>query len=330
VTAPEIGVLVPVRLETRFVAPDRRGRWRLRLRVVPDAFSVTNHDDRPSTVELDAVEAMWRAAGGRRLESPAGRRAWRALAAAVGAERAAWLARTFPPVTAPDGTLTVSRPDETRTQMRAPRVMGLPPTLEVWIARGGRSPAQAATLTVLAGEIDLDLDDPDRTEQPWWTSFPEAVRVGLAAEVDLGTARPVDIDAVYVVGIGGGDPGPLLTAQANSGNLGVVAPGSPTSSVNGEAAVSLGDADTWRRLVPVRPRAQAGTVAVSTALAGAPVVPAVVGGDADHRPLNSSLVGALWPALWGHSLANPGRSTTARPRRCPCCHRSAGTPPGPG
>ena len=30
----------------------------------------------------------------------------------------------------------------------------------------------------------------------------------------------------------------------------------------------------------------------------------VVGGDADHRPLNRALVGALWPALWGHSLAN--------------------------
>ena len=30
----------------------------------------------------------------------------------------------------------------------------------------------------------------------------------------------------------------------------------------------------------------------------------VVGGEADHRPLNRALVGALWPALWGHSLAN--------------------------
>ena len=67
-----------------------------------------------------------------------------------------------------------------------------------------------ATLTVLADEIDLDLDEPDRTDQPWWASFPEAQRVGLAAEIDLGPGGPTDIDALYVVGIGGGDPGPLL------------------------------------------------------------------------------------------------------------------------
>ena len=91
----EIAVLVPVRLETRFVAPGPS--WRLRVRVVPDAVSISNHDELASTVELDAVEAMWIAAGGRRLESAEGRRAWRTLAAAVGAERAAWLARTFPP-----------------------------------------------------------------------------------------------------------------------------------------------------------------------------------------------------------------------------------------
>ena len=312
-TAPQIGVLLPVRLETRFVAPgSATGRWRLRVRVVPDAVSITMHDELASTVELDAVEAMWRAAGGHGLESPEGRRAWRALAAAVGAERAAWLARTFPPVTSPAGEITIARPSETRTAMRAPAVVGLPPALEIWIARGGQPAAQAATLTVLADEIDLDLDDPDSTSQPWWTSFSEAVRVGLAAEIDLGTAEPVDLDAVYVVGLGGGDPGPLLTAHADGGRMGIVAPGSATSSVDGEAAVALGDADAWRRLVRVGPKAQAGTVAVSTALAGAPVVRGVVGGESDHRPLNRALVGTLWPALWGHALANVwGYATTA-------------------
>jgi hypothetical protein len=304
VSVPEIGVLLPVRLETRFVAPGRRGPWRLRVRIVPDAVSITNHDELASMVELDAVEAMWRAADGQGLESPEGRRAWRALATAVGAERAAWLARTFPPVRGAGGQIGIARPSQTRSDMRAPRVMGLPPTMEVWIARGGGAPVQAATLSVLAEAIDLDLGDADSTDQPWWTSFPEAVRVGLAAEIDLGTAPPVDIDALYVVGIGGGDPGPLLTAQADSGRLGIVAAGSATSTVNGEPALPLGDADTWRRLVPLGPTAQPGTVAVSTALAGAPVLNGVVGGDSDHRPLGRAIVGAVWPALWGHSLSN--------------------------
>jgi hypothetical protein len=305
VSAPVVGVLVPVRLETRFVEPaGRLPDWRLRVRIVPDAVSITNHDDLATGAELDAVEAMWRAADGHGLESPEGHRAWRDLALAVGPERAAWLARTFPPTTGPDGQITIARPGETRTDMRAPKVMGLPPAMELWLARGGGPPLLAATLTVLAQDVDLDLDDPNSTKQPWWVSFEEAVRVGLAAELDLGTAPPTDIDALYVVGIGGGDPGPLLSSQADAGRLGIVPPGSATSSVNGAEAVSLGDTDSWRRLVSVGTTGQAATAAVSEALAGAPVVRGVVGGDKDHRPVNKALVGALWPALWGHSLAN--------------------------
>jgi hypothetical protein len=278
--------------------------WHLRVRVIPDAVSIATHDDLASATELDAVEAMWRAAGGQGLESSAGRRAWRDLASAVGAERAAWLARTFPPTTGPDGQITITRPNQTRTQMRAPKVVGLPPAMELWLARGGAAPQLTAQLTVLAQDIDLDLDDPNSTTQPWWASFPEAVRVGLAAEIDLGPDQPQDIDALYVVGIGGGDPGPLLTAQADSGRLGIVPPGSATSSVDGEAAVSLGDADAWRRLVPVGTTAQAGTAAVSKAVVGAPLVRGVIGGERDHGPVNRALMGALWPALWGHALAN--------------------------
>ena len=86
--APQIGVLLPLRLETRFNRSGRPARWSIRVRVVPDAMSIANHDDVPSAFELDAVEAMWRAAGGANLESPEGQRAWRTLAASVGPERA--------------------------------------------------------------------------------------------------------------------------------------------------------------------------------------------------------------------------------------------------
>lgn len=310
--AAQIGVLLPVRLETRFHRSGRPVRWSIRVRVIPDAMSIANHDDVPSAFELDAVEAMWRAAAGSNLESPEGQRAWRTLAASVGPERGAWLARTFPPVIGSEGTITITRPSQTRTDARAPRVLGLPPILEIWIARGGAAPAQAAQLTVRAADVDLDLDDPNSTKQPWWTSFTEAVRVGLAAEIDLGAATPTDIDAIYVVGIGGGDPGPLLAAQADSGRLGIVSPGSATSTVDGKDAISLGDVDSWRRLVAVGTNAQAGTVAVSKAVAGAPRLRGVIGGEDDHRPLNRAVMGVLWPAMWGHSLANVwGFSTQA-------------------
>lgn len=297
---PEIGVLVPIRLETRFVAPAANQPWKLRIRVIPDAVSITNHDDRPSDVELDAVEAMWRTIGSSGLESAVGQQAWRALATRVGAERAAWLARTFPAGS--------PRPAQTRQEFRAPRLMGLPPTMELWMARGGAAQL-AATLIPLVTDIDLDLDQPERTDQPWWTSFAEAVRVGMAAEIDLGVATPDDIDALYVVGIGAGDPGPLITAQSRSGRFGVLGPGTATSSVDGAVAASLGDADTWRRLVPLRASDQPGTASVVASLIGSTAslpsaLPAVVGGGSNHTPIARAVVKAVWPALWGHSLAN--------------------------
>jgi hypothetical protein len=297
-----VGVLLPVRLETRFVTPVEGAGWRLRVRVIPDAVSITNHDDRPSALELDAVEAMWSevgASGAAGLESATGRRAWRTLATTVGAERAAWLARTFPPGT--------PRPNTVRDDFRAPHLMGLPPTIEVWIGRAGRPPQRMATMTVRADEVDLDLQESDRTDQPWWTSFDEAVRVGLAADIDLGEGAPDDLDVVYVVGIGAGDPGPLLTAQAHSGRLGVLALGAATSTVSGVPAAPLGDADTWRKLVADVATSQAGTSAAADALVGEERLanlPAVVGGAAHAAPVGRALVRTLWPALWGHSLAN--------------------------
>jgi hypothetical protein len=302
-TAPEIGVLLPMRIETRFIDRGPAG-WALRVRVVPDAVSISSHDAAPSTLELDAVEAMWRAAGSANLESAKGRAAWRTLARLVGPETASYLARTFPLVHGPDGGITIDRPDLTRTGMHSPQLHGLPPTMELWLARAGQPARRVATLTPLVSEIDLDLNDPDSTKQPWWTSFAEAVRVGLAAELDLGTAVPDDIDTLYLVGIGGGDPGALLTAQADSGRLGMIAPGTPTNSVDGEPAASLGDDDAWRRLVRVRAEKQPGANAVRAAWGAPADLPGVLDGEPSHRELNSDLVRALWPALWGHALGN--------------------------
>jgi hypothetical protein len=299
---PQIGVLVPMRLETRFVK--RGSAWFLRVRVVPDAVSITNHDDTPSKLELDAVEAMWRQVGSNNLESAKGRAAWRGLAALVGAEQAAWLARTFPPVKAANGTISIKRPPgQHRTVMHAPRLNGLPPTLELWLARGGQPAQPVAILAPVLSDIAVDLDDPDSTDQPWWTSFTEAVRVGMAKEVELGAVAD-DIDTLYLVGIGGGDPGALLAAQADSGRLGVIAPGSATNSVDGLPATTLGDVDDWRQLARARASQQAGGNAVRSALGAPSTLPAVVGGDHDHRGVNGSLVAALWPALWGHALGN--------------------------
>ena len=276
-SAPTVGVLLPVRLETRFVPPSAAAGWLLRVRVVPDAVSITTRSPEPSALELDAVEAMWREAGSADLETATGRAAWRALAGLVGSETAAWLARSFPPRTDAGGVITITRPTSVRTGMHAPRLNGLPPAMELWLARGGGSPLRVSTLAPLVDEIDIDLDDPDSTDLPWWTSFAEAVRVGLAAEIDLG-ARGDDIDVLYVIGIGGGDPGALLTDQADSGRLGLIGLGTATTSVDGEPTAAFGGIDTWRRLVHTRAAEQTGADAVRSAVGGPGTMPAVVGG----------------------------------------------------
>src|SRR3954454_21608645 len=92
-----VGVLLPVRIETRF------STGRLRLRVVPDEPWFSRHDPRVSAGEVDALH--------RYADTPATtererEQAWRDLAAAVGGPRAAYLVRTMVK-TAPDGTTTV-------------------------------------------------------------------------------------------------------------------------------------------------------------------------------------------------------------------------------
>ena len=71
-----------------------------------------------------------------------------------------------------------------------------------------------------------------------------------------------------------------------------------------------------RRLAPPCPRRhqrrRRARSRVSKAVAGAPALRGVIGGSNDHRPLNRAVMGVLWPALWGHSLATSGDS---RPKR---------------
>ena len=59
---------------------------------------------------------------------------------------------------------------------------------------------------------------------------------------------PDDIDVLYVVGLGNGEyePARLFEAHEAAGSLGLLAPGTPTNTVDGAPAADLGrDADAW-------------------------------------------------------------------------------------
>ncbi|MET9023770.1 hypothetical protein ABZV93_27730 [Actinopolymorpha sp. NPDC004070] len=293
-----VGVMMPVRIETRF----RPGR--LLLRVVPDEPWFARHDDRVSQGEVDSLQRYLDALDAAGTE-PERTQAWRELVTQVGGARAVFLLRTLV-VTGPDGrpVLRPLDPDEIREEPRLPRIEGFPDRLYVWLARGGGAPALATTMSVDRTRLLADFPDPDVPgDRRWWEDWDEAVAAGLAAEIPL-DGEPGDIDALYVTGLGDGDPAALFADHRDEGRLATLPPGTPTNSVDGKAAAPLGnDPDTWWDVL--RTPAGESDRAVSAALTGDPDLLGNLPGPSEpHRALNSAMVSALWPALWGFAGAD--------------------------
>lgn len=298
---PEIGVLLPLRLETRFYPP-AAGGWRLRLRVIPDTASVDQHDPVPTDQELDAVQALWLAAPNG-LDTNEGRAAWRMLVDRIGGPRAAWLARNFPPNPAVGNQIT--RPATTRQDPRLSEISGLPPAIEIWLGRGGNAPARVAQLSPKKALLDMRFPDPTTpATATWWSSWTKSVAAGVGVEIDIGIASPSDIDVIYAVGVGTDDPAGLFRAHRDAGLLGILEPGTPTNTVDGAPAADLGeDPEGWLQRVLSGTVAGRGSELISVALTGRPDTLGPVPGDTtDPRTPGQAMVAALWPPVWGHAL----------------------------
>lgn len=262
----DVGVLVPLRLETLFLrVPDTANDWLLRLRVVPESISVRGHDpslspaaddpDRAATHEargeLAAAGRFWRALGrtGRLkpawLAQPKGSRAFAALAEEIGAARAAWVACATRGVRR-DGVVVAEAIAPAAEQM--PTVFGLPAQLDVriWTRADGdgtlhalgqlsRHPADdGADPGEIDGELPLDVPSETTVGDNWLTDWTQAVRRGVAGEFPLPHGiGPLDIGGIAVVGVGDHDPGVLLSDHALSGALAAAPLGTAAHSVDG-------------------------------------------------------------------------------------------------
>ena len=70
-------------------------------------------------------------------------------------------------------------------------------------------------------------------------------RIGLAADLDS-PGDPSDIDALYVTGLGDAQFARNFADQRDEGRLGLIAPGTPTNSVDGApAATPARDPGSW-------------------------------------------------------------------------------------
>jgi hypothetical protein len=333
----EIGVLLPVRLETRL--NEVNGVWRLRLRVCPDEASILRQGDSVSRAEWDLLQRFWQRFTGPDVGSAAlaawlatdeGTDAWRELAAALLPARACTLATAHPPANLDAqgrGSLSLDPPGN--GEIVHNRVNGFPESLDVW----AKFKAQPAAVLLIRQPIAIDkllleppelegdpTDAPDpaqperlqkkRVKPNWMNSWAAARDVGLGIECEL-RGVPQDLESLFVVGLGDASPQEHFQSRVVAGDFAVLSCGLPTNTVHGAPAVSLDlDDETWRTVLIERLKGSSSHLArrISKALTGDRSALSRVPGDNPHPglptddQLGQSLVRALWSPLWGHAL----------------------------
>ena len=245
-------VLLPVRLETRFV-PSRRELW---VRIYPDEIVADSHEPPLLPRERDAGYAYWRSAW-----DPTGEpEAWRSLILSFPAPRAAWIVRATTPVnianrpagqpTLPDVALRES------SWSRAVEARVLPERWVVRLFRDGALQHEVVTSVVPdplilslnpttepADEIALPDEGPGLnidSDLAWTVDFPQAVSHGMGVVVSGLTDEDLSrgFDRVLVAGVKQAlDPqatqerlSSLLDAHHYERGLAFVRQGTPTNN----------------------------------------------------------------------------------------------------
>lgn len=338
----DVGVLLPLRLETLFDAPQSRdnndpNRWKLSMRVVPDEASICRDNPHVSPGELLALQTFWQSTwqsvgqpgdfNADWLEGDRAAVAWEILCHQVTPPRAAWLAATLLPQIDGD-QIRVEQPPDMPATPQANRVGGLPTQLQVWaVTRDvnnletrhsiGRLPMDENT-TIHADVLSLSLPDtPDNSRSNWLTSWVTAKAVGMGGEwlLDNGLS-PETLAAIYVVGMGDDSPDAHFRAQSDAGEMGVLRLGTPTNAINSSPAADLAtDAGGWRRVARARIQqrlnpnnnaASSSGINIERHLTGAiGNLPFFPGADApDDTQDSQRMAQALWTALLGHWLTD--------------------------
>ena len=334
----DVAVLLPLRLETLFDAPQSRQnddptRWKLLLRVIPDEASICRDNSYTSADELAALRRFWQAVRQPGpldlawLDGDLAGVAWQQFSKQVTAPRAAYLVARHIPVLEGD-ELRIELPANMPPAPQPNRVGGMPSQLHVWASTRdgndivttqliGRLPMDAAA-TIDADALTLELPDTaDNSRHAWWNSWERAKEIGLGGEWLLADGLSPDLlEAIYVIGVGDEPPNDHFRAQSDAGELGVLRLGAATNTVHGKPAADLAtDAEGWRRVARIRMQQELDpniNMASSTGknieqqLTGAtgklPFFPAA--DSFDDTKDSQRMAQALWPALQGHWLAD--------------------------
>ena len=310
-------VLFPVRLETRFLPPGRKGPnpdsdvqiWRLLVRVEPDAPATAT---RPAPIRRDEAQLVavcWTECDGS-LDGDSGAAAFLKLARGVGPARAGYLLRSVPVTRSGSGFAVAVEFDERPSPVTEP-LIGLPSTIEIW---GGpeEAPVRLETLhpnrAVIAATATIESvarpDEDGRTPRRWWNSFVAAQDVHLACEIPLSTDRP-SFPVLFAIGYDQPEavpvePADVFALHVNAGRLGTMAPLTPTNTVAGAPTTDLGDDPApWLAAARGAPGAAGG---LFMALTGRASLWGVPDPDTRRSEAATAIGQALWPVLWQRSL----------------------------
>jgi hypothetical protein len=324
----DVGVLLPLRLETLFDAPASKhnedvNRWKISVRVIPDEASICRDNAFISKDEEKALIAFWQAIkqdgniNENWLDTESSKVAWQQLTYRVKPERAAWLVSHIQ-ININGAAVKLIIPADMPAELESNRVGGIPPELKVF----------AKTTTVINGEdhffigrlpmdkdviidttqLTLPLPSDFTQKDSWLISWEKAKAVGLGGEFSLPEeVTPQNIGALYVVGIGDESPKAHFTSQVNSGELSIPRLGQATNTVHGQTSIEEID---WLKVARARLSEQLNPLPKPLTTGGriqmhltgqADGLPFFPGSDAPDETLKSqALVKALWPALWGN------------------------------
>ena len=312
-------VLLPVRLETRFGKAG--ANTTLRVRIYPDEIHV---DDLARGLDDDEVTAgrnYWTSV----WTDPVPETAWAELVAAVGADRAEWVAHVNTPVNLAERG-SPATPDFQRVGARGPRnvvARALPDRFVVLAIQNGQvsqAVGRPIPRDLALSPIPLEGDEATRQAETltvapgseWLVDYDRAVEVGMGITVTLGGGN-APIERVIALGTRA-SLGPaaaadeledLLTGHRFGAGLGLLAQGTPTN--NTDAARSPFRARSEPQAPPLAPPVpEAGSDASAASawlgIDGA-VLTALVGHGDGEQSLARNVNTALWAPGWGEFLS---------------------------
>ncbi len=321
-------VLLPVRIETRFT-PDRKT---LKVRIFPDTIHIDQLDRGMTEEEVAAGRAFWMAlADGEEKLGPA----WEELVGAVGARRATWVATGMTPLNRAEW-LAGAEPEFPKPgpRDRSAAIARLLPDRFVVVAQQGGNRSEARTnpvppevLTGVLSDDGSQLVEVGGARVPtgaeWMVDYDAAVKVGLAVDLPLKVAGPVD--RLYVMGVrrsltperAAEEFTTLLASHRCSRGLGFVPQGSPTNNTDGERSeFSRENAPEppAHLLSPDAPPADGNAATLARALGiPAEALDGIPHADLPEQARARAMNAALWPASWGtflDRLSEPSGTST--------------------